>query len=175
MVHQKGQVVGHRKFGGLPESAPYRVKAFRQLRGSTPEKLPGRLCVGVFFLRFLRLQPGEDFFSCMIQLFPLILPQLFHLCQQFQKSRMPVTGMLWKIGACIEGLLIRSHQDGQRPASGAGHGLTDGHVDGVYVRPFLPVDLDADKGTVQDLRCLFIFKGFVCHYMAPVAGAVSNA
>ncbi len=83
--------------------------------------------------------------------------------------------MTGQIGACIEGILLGRHQNRQRPAAGTGHGLADGHIDGVNIRTLLPVHLDADKRAVQDPGDLFVFKRFMGHHVTPVAGRVADA
>ena len=48
------------------------------------------------------------------------------------------------------------------------------HVDAIDVRPFFPIDLDADEMLVQDCGDLWILERLVLHDVAPVAGGVAD-
>ena len=48
------------------------------------------------------------------------------------------------------------------------------HVHSIHIWPLLPVDLDADKELVEDLRNLLALKGLTLHDMAPVTGRVAH-
>ena len=52
--------------------------------------------------------------------------------------------------------------------------LTHLHIDTIDVRPFLPIQLDGNEITIQLLRHLFIFKGFMGHHVAPMASRISD-
>jgi len=48
------------------------------------------------------------------------------------------------------------------------------HVDGVDIRPLLPVDLDADEVGIHQRRDLAVLERLVRHDVAPVAGGVPD-
>jgi hypothetical protein len=51
--------------------------------------------------------------------------------------------------------------------------LAHSHVGGVQVGTFLPVDLNADEGFVEELCHFLILEAFLLHNMAPVACGVA--
>ena len=108
------------------------------------------------------------------QLLPVVLPEIDYPFQQINQSKSPIAAILWKVSPCEEGLLLRGHEDRQRPAAGTGHGLTHGHIHCVNIRSLFPVYLDADELPVQEVCHLRVLKGFVSHDMAPVAGGVPD-
>ena len=79
-----------------------------------------------------------------------------------------------EVGTAEEGLAVRRHEYGHRPAALAGHGLGGRHVHAVHVRPFLTVDLDGDHVLVHYLRGLLVLERLVRHHVAPVAGRVAD-
>ena len=90
------------------------------------------------------------------------------------KSWHPTPVFRRKVSARMEGNEIRGQKDVQGPAPAAGHYLSRIHINFIKVRPFFPIDLDANKFLVHDLRNCFVFEAFLLHHMAPVAGGVTN-
>ena len=56
----------------------------------------------------------------------------------------------------------------------AGEHLDHALVDVIEVGPFFTVDFNVDKMLVHQGRNLGVFKGFVLHDMAPMAGGIPN-
>ncbi len=61
----------------------------------------------------------------------------------------PCTACLGEIGTGKKGLLLRGHDDRERPSPMSRQRLTDGHIDIVHIRPFLPIHLDRDVIPVE--------------------------
>ena len=61
------------------------------------------------------------------------------------------------------------------PAAAARRQLNGCHVYRIEVRAFFAVDLDVDKVFVHQAGSGFVFKRFMGHHVAPVAGGVSDA
>ncbi len=122
----------------------------------------------------LRHQCTRDLIGRDKKRFALLLPEPGDPGKDLGKPGHPEPGFRREISAGIERLLIRSHDDGERPAALPGHHLADAHVHAVDIRPLLPVNLDTDKIPVQDRRNTGILEGFVRHDMAPVAGGIAN-
>ena len=106
---------------------------------------------------------------------PVIAPQPGYLRQKLNKSRLAVAAAFWKICPREKGLLLRSHDDRERPAARAVNGLAHGHIHRVDIRPLLAVYLNAHIAAVEDIRRLRVLKGLVRHNMAPVAGGIAYA
>ena len=87
---------------------------------------------------------------------------------------MPWRRLVREVGAAVERLALRGHEDGQRPATVAGHGLDGVHVDPVDVGPLLAVDLHVDEQSVHQVRGVVVLEGLVGHDVAPVAGRVAD-
>ena len=105
---------------------------------------------------------------------PLVLPEVADPGDEVEDPDPPELRLLRDVGGGEEGLFVGGEEDGEGPASGAGHHLRDGHVDGVQVRPLLPVDLDGDEAGVQEPRHLLVLEGLGGHDVAPVAGGVAD-
>ena len=78
------------------------------------------------------------------------------------------------VGAAVERLARRGEEARHRPAALAGHRLRGRHVDGVDVRPLLPVDLDRDEVRVHLRGRRRVLERLVRHDVAPVAGRVAD-
>ena len=81
---------------------------------------------------------------------------------------------LWEIRTAIEGFAVGGEKDGHGPAASAGHCLNGIHVNGVHVWPFFAIYFDVDKQLVHYCCGLDVFKAFVCHDVAPMAGRVTH-
>ncbi len=79
-----------------------------------------------------------------------------------------------EISAGIEGLLLGREERIQRPTPVSGHRLAGLHTHRVYVRALLAVDLDSDEALVHDIGDLGVLEGLMRHYVAPVAGGVTD-
>ena len=90
------------------------------------------------------------------------------------EGRHAVPRLVREVGAAVERLALGGHEDGQRPAPVAGHGLHGVHVDPVDVGPLLAVDLHVDEQTVHQVRGVVVLEGLVGHDVAPVAGRVPD-
>ena len=171
VCHKKQQIMRRRKFRCRTKTAPFCIKTAAQgAIGAVQKSFVG---MGGFFACLP--QKIRDPFACLQQALPVIFPQPDHLLQQLQQSRLTVAAVLGKICAGKERFLLRCEQYGHRPAAGACHRLADSHIHCVNVGPLLPVHLDAYKMFVELCRHLLIFKGFVGHYMTPMASGVAYA
>ena len=65
--------------------------------------------------------------------------------QHLPEARQPMAGLRREVGAAVERDALGVEEDGQRPATLAGHALDGLHVDVVDVGPLLAVDLDRDE------------------------------
>src|SRR5690606_38248910 len=74
-----------------------------------------------------------------------------------------------EICAAIKRVAVRSSKYRHRPSTLPRGGLGGGHINGVNIRPFLPVNLDRYRERIDDLGNLGIFERFVSHHMAPMA------
>ena len=101
-------------------------------------------------------------------------PKALHLLQQLHKAPAALPAPGGQVRPGPEGLLVRRHEDGQRPPPGAGEGLTGVHIHRIHIGPLLPVYLDADKGPVEDLCHFGVPEGLPAHDVAPVAGGVAD-
>ena len=79
------------------------------------------------------------------------------------------------VGAAVKRLQVRGQEDAHGPAAGATDGDHGVHVDGVQVRAFLAVNLDADEEAVHDLRDSRVLERLALHDVAPVARGVADA
>src|SRR5882672_2433474 len=104
-----------------------------------------------------------------------VLPELLNLLQETQEAGPPLSLVRREISAAKEGFELRGEEHVQGPASLAGGRLHERHVDLVHVRPFLPVNFDADKMLVQEFGQLLFLERLAFHDMAPVAGRVTDA
>ncbi len=95
--------------------------------------------------------------------------------QHLLEGRHPVTGLIWVIGAAIEGATVRQEKDGHRPATAPGDRLDSLHVNIVNVGAFFAVHFDVDEQVVHHGGGGLIFKALVGHHMAPVTSTIANA
>ena len=79
-----------------------------------------------------------------------------------------------EVGAAKEGLAIGSKKDAHGPATAAGGGLDEHHVDAVDIGAFFAIDFDGDERAIEDFRDSFVLEGLPFHHVAPVTGGISN-
>ena len=96
--------------------------------------------------------------------FPSAFPELGGLGKQLKKL------FFGEVGPDPERLLIRRQQGGERPSAGSCSRHAGGHVNGVHIGPLLPVYLDGEVIPIEKPGYFRILKGFVGHYVTPVAG-----
>ncbi len=113
--------------------------------------------------------PGD-----LADLLPPVPPGRVHALQHLPERGHAVPGLGREVGAEVERLLAGGQEHGHRPAPLPGRRLDRLHVDGVDVRPLLPVDLDGDEPLVEVRRRAVVLEGLVGHHMAPVARCVAN-
>ncbi len=101
---------------------------------------------------------------------PVLVDRHAHLLERGQA----VAALLREVGAAVEGLAVGGHEDGERPAPVAGHGLHGVHVDPVDVGALLPIHLHVDEEAVQQLGGGRVLEGLVGHDVAPVTGRVAD-
>ena len=94
--------------------------------------------------------------------------------QHAQQAGAAETVVLRKIRAGIKRRLPGRHENSERPASAAHHGLAHAHVHVIDVGAFLPVHFDRHEMLLQIRGDLGILKRFVFHHMAPVAGGIAD-
>src|SRR3972149_4444536 len=122
----------------------------------------------------LDLKQGRNYFVGRTQQFITSLsPQCANMGDQLEKARVPEAAFPGDIRIGEEGLPVRSHYDGQWPATAAGQHLADQHVSAVYIRSFLPIHLDVDEGFIHQGSYFLVFERFSFHYVTPVAGGIS--
>ena len=169
--HEKQQIVRRREFWCCPKAAPFIVKLLGKLTVCPFHQPAVRLRA---IARLSLIDRRGNLISRPQQLLPVVFPKVSYPIKQIHQSKSSIAAILGKIGSGKEWLLLWGHEDRQRPAAGAGHGLTHGHIHRINVRALFPVHLDADELAVKETRNLLILKGFMSHNMAPVAGRVPD-
>ncbi len=109
-------------------------------------------------LRLFRLDRLRDLFACLKYLGALVLPNVGQLQDDVDQAGHPLPGGLREIAAGEEGLPVRSHEDGQRPASTSSKRLAYRHIDMIDIGTFFPIYLYRHEIAVEELRYSFIFK-----------------
>ena len=94
--------------------------------------------------------------------------------EDLPKGRHAVARLRRVVGAPVERHALGSEERGQRPASVPGDRLHRAHVDGVDVRPLLPVDLDVDEVRVHHAGRFRVLERLALHDVAPVASRVPD-
>ena len=92
------------------------------------------------------------------------LPKRGHTVPRFRRE----------VGTPIKESAVRGQKCGKGPSAPPDAGLNCPHIDGVDVRPFLPVHLDVHEAVVHDGGGHFVLEGFPLHDMAPVAGRIAD-
>ena len=168
---QEQQLMGHRKFRGIPESAELLIVLIPKFpEGFGEEFLTRGFSTSRYGLPENRQRPGRLRFDP----FPLRPPEFDNPRDQLDEPFSAPPALLRNVGGRKEGAPLRRHDDGQRPSPAPGHYLADPHVNPVDIRPLLAIHLDANESPVQKRGCLFILEGFVGHDMAPMAGGISD-
>ena len=173
VAEQELQRHGLRELGGRAKAALLRVVAgsqvgvrlLQQLRG---EPLPRPLA------QRCRLDAARQVVGRLQHLYAAVVVRVGHGPEKPGKPGHGCPVLRGKVGAAVEGLALRRQEGGQRPASPAGQRLHRLHVDAVQVRPFLPVDLDADEVLVHLPGDGLVFKRLPLHHVAPVAGRIAD-
>ena len=94
--------------------------------------------------------------------------------QETRKAGAAVAVVGRKVGAAVEGFLVRGEEHGQRPAALPGEQLHGGLVDVIQVGTFLAVHLDVHEVRIHQRGNLLILERFALHDVAPVAGGVAD-
>src|SRR5688572_26465488 len=115
--------------------------------------------------------------ACCLDLTLLVVVRVSELKQYIPKAGHVVmaAAIFWKIGSNIEWLLIRCQKNRQRPTAGSSGKLASALINIIEVWTLLSVNLDVDKVLVHYLGNFIIFKRLMCHDMAPVTCAITNA
>ena len=87
----------------------------------------------------------------------------------------PVAVLRREVGSAVEGLACGCQEHRHGPSAASGHGLHCAHVDGVQVRPLLPVHLYVYEVLVHYEGDLVVLEGLPLHNVAPVARRVADA
>ena len=121
------------------------------------------------------LQPGRQRGRLRQHPRLVLLPIVRNLLQEGRKPRSAPAILRGEICAGKEWFLIRSEKYRHRPTALIAIERQGGlHVNLVKIRPFFPIDLDADEMLIHQLGDGFIFKRFSLHHMAPVTGGITN-
>ncbi len=193
-LHPVERLLDHRQrlrvAGALPvaekEEKLMRRRKFRGGKKSAAEGIEsrGELAIG-FGQRILRYfaaagsgrvlaQRCRDLLRRAGDLLVLLLPRLGHLRNEREKPG-PSEAILFRdVRRCEERLLVRRHQNVERPSAAAGQHLRNRHVDAVDVRPLLPIDFDRDERRIHHLADQRIGERLLLHHVTPVAGRVAD-
>ena len=79
-----------------------------------------------------------------------------------------------EVGAAPEGKGIRGKEHGEGPSSLFAEAVEGRHVDAVYIGALFAIDFDIDEVLVHKVGSHRVFKTFVGHDVAPVAGGVAD-
>ena len=104
----------------------------------------------------------------------LIAVGRLHHLQHFGESRSTELRHRGKVGAAPERFSVGCQEHGERPPPLLAEQLQGRLVDGVDVRPFLPVDLDVDEEIIHHAGNRFVLEALMGHDVAPVAGGVAD-
>ena len=165
-------VCGVGNFGAPPKPAVFRVEVGLQIAKGPRYDL----------LRALFPLPGscrhgeEDrhFICCSQEFLPSLLPRGIDHRDEIEHPDQPEPRFPGDIGGGEERSLVRGHDDGEGPAPGAHELERNSHVNVVYFRPLLPVELDVHEARVHESRHPRVLEGFAGHDMAPVARGVAD-
>ena len=105
----------------------------------------------------------------------LVIGRLQSSQQGEQSGPLPThTVTRWEVGTTIKRATIRGQPHGQGPAAPSGQHLYGCHINTIHVRPLFAVNFDRDVVTVQVFGNRHILKRLPLHYMAPVAGRITD-
>ena len=119
-------------------------------------------------------QRRDDFRPLLRNFFVILFPRRRDPFEHFAESRLPISVLGRKISSAHEWLQLRRQPDAHGPASAAGRGLDESHVNTIDIGPFLAIDFDVHKLAVHDRRHLRALERLVRHDVAPVAGRITD-
>ena len=79
-----------------------------------------------------------------------------------------------EIRAAVERLQLGREPNGHGPASAAGGGLYECHVNAIYVGPLFAIHLDGHEMPVHQRGDGFVLERFALHHVAPMAGGIAD-
>lgn len=100
---EEEEVVGCEKLGGSPESPVPRVIGLGELEVGESE---GLLAQGLGFMAGLYFQALQYAVRHVEELSPVASPEILYLCDEFEHSSSPVSGLLRDVGAGEEWALV---------------------------------------------------------------------
>ena len=103
-----------------------------------------------------------------------LAPGVGDRAQELGEARDPVPRLGREVGARVERLRVRRHEDRRRPAAGTGHPDCRLHRHGVDVGALLAIDLHVHEELVHERSRRLRLERLVCHHVAPVARAVAD-
>ena len=159
-----------RKFRGHPESAIGIVELEKEFFVALERQVPARSPWSLLFHRCL--EATRNLVCGGEQSLSFSMPHGRDPGKNIHEPRPPVVALFREVRSGKEGFFPGSHEDRERPASGARQELACGHVQLVDIGSLFPVDLDTDEMLVQEVCDPGIGEGFPLHDMAPVAGGV---
>ena len=145
----------------LPAEPPHRVGQQRRSQG---------------FMRRLgsRAQALHDRARIALDVGASVPPGVCNRLQELPEARQSMPRLGRVVRAAEEGLACRGQEDGHRPAAVSRERHDGVHVDGVEIRPLLPVDLDRDEVLVHQRRRSFVLERLVLHHVTPMARGVAD-
>src|SRR5436190_23081456 len=103
------------------------------------------------------------------------LPKLLNLLEHLEKAWSSVARVGRKISSAEKWPEFGCEEGIEGPATLAGGGLNESHVNFVDIRPFLAIDFDADEVFVEKFCNVFALEGFTFHDVAPMASGITDA
>jgi hypothetical protein len=94
--------------------------------------------------------------------------------QYAQERRPAILRNLGKISAAPKRFAGWRQEHGERPAAAFAERMQGCHIDMIDIGALLAIDLDVYEKLVHDGRGRFVFKAFMRHYMAPMAGGIAD-
>ena len=98
-----------------------------------------------------------------------IVVRMGHGQQHMAEAGATVALVLGEIGPPKEWLALWSQNDRQRPTALSAHRLHRRLISRVHIEPFIAIDLDRDKVSIDDLCNFGIFVRFAIHHVTPMA------
>ena len=176
ITQQYFQADGVGELGGSAKAAMYAVHASQQLPRRLIQQLDGQAAVVLApDCQDIAPQHLMQVIGLSLELIAFALIGFVNRAHQLGERGPAVLAGLGIVGAAIEGPSIGQQEDGHGPAALPGDGLHSLHVDIVDIGAFFAVDLDVDEERVHHLGGRGVFKAFMRHDVAPVAGAVTDA
>ena len=119
-------------------------------------------------------QPVHDPSRRADDMFALLAPGPANLREDVPEPRTSKLIGRREIGAPVERPQFRRQPDAHRPATGAGRGLHERHVDAIDIGTLLTIHLHRDEIAVEEHRRRGILERLVLHHVAPVARGVAD-